>query len=103
MDQRRILLQGRLEAIPGVKKVYFQPPATVKMVYPAIRYEVDRFWTANANNRAYRFHRRYTVTEIDRDPDSPIPGVIQTEFPMCEMTNAYAADNLYHRVFTIYD
>lgn len=45
---------------------------------------------------------RYTVYEIDRNPDSEIPELIQEEFPMCEMTRSYVADNLYHRVFTIY-
>lgn len=99
---RRPILQMRLEEIPGVKKVYFQPPATVKMEYPAIRYKVDRYRTLTADNKTYRMDTRYNVIEIDRDPDSPIPKAIQESFPMCEMTDSYVSDNLYHRVFTIY-
>lgn len=99
---RRQELQKILEGIPGVKKVYFQPPASVSMVYPCIRYELDRFWTARADNFSYRRLPRYTLTEIDRNPDSLIPELILDTFPMCEMTRCYSADNLYHRVFTIY-
>lgn len=82
--------------------MYFQPPATVKMKYPAIRYELDRMWNNRADNYAYRTTNRYTVIEIDRDPDSLIPGDIQKKFQMCEMTQSYVSNNLYHRVFTIY-
>lgn len=99
---RRLILQTRLEEIPRVKKVYYQPPANLKMVFPAIRYELDRYWTLNANDKTYRKTNRYNVIEIDRDPDSPIPDLIQKSFQLCTLDRVYIIDNLYHRSFTIY-
>ena len=37
----RIELQLKLEEILGSRHVYFQPPASIKMTYPAIVYELD--------------------------------------------------------------
>ena len=81
--------------------VYFQPPASVKMQYPCIRYELADIHTTHADNRLYTAKRRYTVTVIDKDPDSQIPFVL-IEFPLCSFDRHYVADNLHHWVFGIY-
>ena len=39
MAKQRSDFQTVLESIPGVEKVYFQPPESVKLVYPCILYE----------------------------------------------------------------
>lgn len=81
--------------------VYFQPPASVKMQYPCIRYELADIHTTHADNRLYTAKRRYTVTVIDKDPDSQIPFAL-IEFPLCSFDRHYVADNLHHWVFGIY-
>lgn len=81
--------------------VYFQPPANVNMSYPCIVYSRDRNWTSFASNAPYRYTKRYQVTVIDRDPDSPIPDKIAA-LPTCSHEQAFVADNLHHDVFSLY-
>ena len=42
-------LQKLLEQTLGSRNVYFQPPATIKMQYPAIRYELVEMHTKRAD------------------------------------------------------
>lgn len=81
--------------------VYFQPPANVSMTYPAIRYERARIDNTSANNSTYMQNVAYTVTVIDKDPDSEIVRKV-SQLPMCRFNRHYAADNLNHDVFLIY-
>ena len=95
-------LQSLLEATVGSEvKVYFQPPSTLKMQYPCIRYERDAANTEFAGNKPYRYTKRYQVMVITRESDSPIPDKI-AELPMCTFDRWYAAENLNHDVFNLY-
>ena len=47
---RRTELQTLLEEILGSKNVYFQPPDTVSMKYPAIVYSLNRIDKKAAND-----------------------------------------------------
>lgn len=95
-------LQALLESLVGVgQKVYFQPPASIQMVYPCIVYERDRLDTRFADNYPYRHTQRYQVTVIDREADSLlIPKV--AALPMCVAVRHYTADGLHHDAFTLY-
>ena len=97
----RLQLQTLLETLIGSRNVYFQPPATVKMNYPAIVYKRDRLDMRHANNNVYRFTKRYTLTYIDKNPDSPIPDEIAM-LPLCSFSRHFTADNLNHDIFNIY-
>lgn len=97
----RLELQTRLEEILGSSNCYFQPPASLKMSYPAIRYKLNRVDKKNANNRAYILSRSYEITVIDANPDSEIPDKI-LQLPMCSFNRYYTADNLNHYVYTLY-
>jgi hypothetical protein len=99
---RRLELQAILEALAGVgQKVYFQPPASVQMVYPCIVYERDRLSTIFADNNPYRHLQRYQVTVIDREADSVlIPKV--AALPLCVSNRHYTANGLHHDAFTLY-
>ena len=46
MDKRQTL-QSELEAILGSRNVYYQPPANLKMQYPAIRYKKQKIISLN--------------------------------------------------------
>lgn len=85
----------------GSTNVYYQPPETVKMKYPCIVYSKRKPTTKYANNNQYFNRKSYTVTVIDRNPDSQIPDRIAA-LPLCSFDRNYVADNLNHDVFTLY-
>ncbi|MBS6180570.1 MAG: hypothetical protein KH921_07255 [Erysipelotrichaceae bacterium] len=101
MAKKRTDLQTILEQILGSRNVYFQPPESVKMKYPAIVYGLDNIENEYANGGVYLSHRRYSVTVIDKDPDSPIVGKVSA-LPLCRFNRHYEKDNLNHDVFTLF-
>jgi len=98
----RLQLHEELCSVLGSRKCYYQPPETVKMAYPCIRYELTKSSTRHANDKTYIITHRYEVMLIDKNPDSIIPDRILTHFPMCSLDRTFTADNLYHFVFYIY-
>ncbi len=97
----RLDLQATLEEILGSREVYFQPPATVHMSYPAIVYSRKRINNAHANNGVYKQDRCYELTVIDKNPDSEIVSRV-SELMLCTFDRHYKKDNLNHDVFTLY-
>lgn len=85
----------------GNNNVYFQPPASVKMKYPCIVYSKADIDNVHSNNKVYKQNRAYTVTVIDRNPDSEIAEKVSL-LPYCSFDRSYASDGLNHDVFTIY-
>lgn len=103
----RLELHDELIDILGTRdesesRVYFQPPASVQMKYPCIRYSKTNPDIKRANNKVYLHTNKYEVTVIDYDPDSEIPDKILHHFPMCRFDRPYIADNLNHTVLTLY-
>ena len=43
----RLELQNKLEELLGSRHVYFQPPESVKMEYPAIKYSMTTYLPKN--------------------------------------------------------
>lgn len=98
---QRLQLQSLLEEKLGSGNVYFQPPATVQMLYPAIVYHRDSDRGQHADNELYRHTKRYLVTVIDRNPDSTIPDTIR-KLPLCAFDRFFTANGLNHDVFNLY-
>jgi len=98
----RLELHEELCAILGTNKAYFNPPASVKMQYPCIRYSKGGIDHRRANDGIYKNTNRYEVTVIDQDPDSDIHERLLAHFQMCSFDRSYIADNLYHFTLTIY-
>lgn len=98
---QRLDLQTLLEAVLGSSNVYFQPPANVQMVYPCIVYNRDDINTLFADNAPYRLMKRYSVTVIDRDPDSLIHERVAS-LPLCLFNRFFTAGNLNHDVFILH-
>ena len=94
-------LQELLENILESNHVYFQPPPSVKINYPAIIYSLDDIDNKRANNILYRTKRKYLITLIDLDPDSEFIDKLN-ELPMCSFDRTYKSDNLNHFVFSLY-
>lgn len=94
-------LHTLLKNILGTDNVYFQPPPSLKMVYPCIVYKRDSADTIFAGDKPYGYTNRYQVTVIDRNPDSAIPAEV-AKLPMCIFDRFYTADNLNHDVFKLF-
>ena len=106
MDQRSLELRSQelqavFEEILGSRNVYYNPPASVKMSYPAIVFSRSRIEKKNANNTAYIQNHRYEVTLIDANPDCEYIEVILS-LPMCSFDRHFVSDNLHHNTFTLY-
>lgn len=97
----RLELHDVLTSILGSKFVYFQPPESVKLTYPCIIYELNNVDIKHANNKPYISTKGYSVTVIDKDPDSFIPDMIRS-LALCSFDRYYTADNLNHWVFTLF-
>lgn len=97
----RLELQAKLEELLGSKNVYYQPPESLKMNYPAIVYSKSRIDTRKANNSTYSRNTRYDITVIDRLPDNPVIDKLM-ELPYCSYDRPYKADNLNHDVLILY-
>lgn len=104
---RRIDLHNMLCDIMAVcvseisQNVYFQPPDNLKMAYPCIRYSLSDIDAKFADNIPYILQKEYSLTVIDRNPDSLIVERI-LQLPRCSFDRSYKADNLNHWVFNIY-
>lgn len=98
----RLALQALLEGLlERPESVYFQPPPTVQMVYPAIVYRRDSANSQFADDIPYLHEKRYQITVIDRNPDSTIPEAV-ARLPKCLFSRHFTADNLNHDVYNIY-
>lgn len=98
----RLSLHEDLKSILGSNNVYYQPPASVRMAYPCIKYSLSGVDQTRANNATYNLTNRYEVIVIDTDPDNLIHEKVLSTFPMCRLDQVYVADNLYHKVITLY-
>lgn len=97
----RLKLQTMLEELLGSRNVYYNPPPSVEMRYPAIVYSRKTINNLYANNYVYGQHNAYEITLIDEDPDSEFVGAI-SRLPSCRYDRHFVSDNLNHDVFTLY-
>lgn len=97
----RLELQEKLEELLGSKNVYYQPPESVKMEYPAIKYLKSDISIDHANNAVYSKKKRYEIIVIDTRPDNDVIDKL-LELPYCSYDRPYKADNLNHDVLTLY-
>lgn len=97
----RLDLQGLLEELLESRNVYYQPPESIKMQYPAIRYSKKNIQSVYANNSKYLMRDCYELIVISRSPDHPVIKKLLA-LPYCSYDRPYVADNLYHDVLTIY-
>lgn len=97
----RLELQSLLEELLGSGNVYYQPPESVVMKYPAIVYSKNKISIDHADNRGYLKHKSYVITVIDRRPDNPVIDKL-LGLPLSEYDRFYKSDNLNHDVITLY-
>lgn len=97
----RLELHQFLCDILGSNQVYFQPPATIQMNYPAIVYSLNGHSKRVADNRVFFSTKGYGITVIDKDPESEIADRLMEDVRF-SFDRHYRADNLNHFTFTTY-
>jgi len=100
MSASRQKLHTELMLILKSKNVYFQPPESIKIKYPAIVYSRNDVDNTHANNGVYNQKIKYKVTVIDYDPDSRIvEKMLKHEYVVFD--RHFAVNGLNHDQFTI--
>lgn len=97
----RLELHEVLRGLLRTNNVYFQPPASVRMNYPAIVYSRNDIENDFADDSVYSQSLNYSIIVIDENPDSEFVMAV-SRLPMCRFVRHYKADNLNHDVFNIY-
>ena len=99
---RRLELDAKLRSILGSSNVYFEPPTSLRMKYPCIRYSRSRIDTRNADNRVYLGRQCYEIIAIYKDADSDLADKIlfNDEDLILSHDRHYVADELHHDLFT---
>lgn len=101
MAKTREDLQNLLEELHGSEHVYFQPPETMKIVYPAIIYKLTDIKATFANNARYINRDCYEIVVVSPSfGDSVIRKLLS--LPYCDYVREYKSDNLYHDVLYLY-
>lgn len=96
----RLDLQDLLEFILGSRNVYYQPPESIKIKYPAIVYRRNDIDNNFADDIVYMQNHTYQIIVIDADPDSEIVDRV-SKLPMCRYDRHYTSDNLNHDIFIL--
>lgn len=98
----RSRLELHNELLEILEHCYFQPPESVKLVYPCIVYSLDNVDTRYADDIRYHNMKRYTLTLIEKNPDTPYLEQILEKFQYCRHDRRYVTDNLTHDTFSLY-
>lgn len=97
----RLELQSKLEELLGSENVYYNPPESVKMSYPAIRYVKKDINVKRASNTIHTKKLCYEIIVISSKPDDPVIEQL-LELPYCAYDRHYKSNNLNHDVLTLY-
>ena len=97
----RLSLQDKLEKLLGSKNVYYQPPESEKMNYPAIRYSVAKIDINYGDNMGYLKGKAYDIVVIDKLPDNPVIEKLLA-LPYSSFDRHYVYDNLNHDIIRLY-
>lgn len=99
---QRLDLQSELEDLMEGNMVKYQPPPNYQLTYPCVVYSQSNGRSRFAGNMPYIFVRRYSLTLIDRDPDSIFVEKLAMAFPMITMDRTFSTQGLHHYVYTLY-
>lgn len=98
---KRLELQSKLEELLGSRNVYYQPPESLRMEYPAIKYSKSNISSRYADDTKYSNFTRYEIVVIDKRPDNQVIEKILS-LPLSSFDRHYASDNLNHDIITLY-
>lgn len=101
LEERSQALQAELEELLQCEEVYYNPPMSVRMSYPAVVFNRSKINNAYANDSVYMQSYRYEVTVISEDPDCEYIDKV-SKMPTSILERSFVSDNLYHNIFTLY-
>lgn len=101
MARDRLDLQAKFEEILGSRNVYFNPPENLKLQYPCIIYNISGVYRRDADNSLYGYMNRYTVTLIDKKPDSEFY-VPLLSMRYCTFDRSYKSEGMNVFSFNLY-
>lgn len=94
-------LQAELTNNVGIPFAYFQPPESVRMSYPCVRYNLANKMQRHAGNEMFYTKDAYNLILMDYDPNSEyVDKLLALRY--CKLDRTYAKDGLNHWVFTLY-
>ena len=98
----RLNLHEELCSLLENKFAYFNPPESMKLHYPGIKYTLSGVDQKKADDINYSNKNRYEIIVMDLDADSDIFQKVLFHFPMCSFDRFYRADGINHWVLTLY-
>lgn len=98
----RLALQAELETLLGSRNVYYQPPESVKMSYPCIKFNRQAPAVRRADGIRYKKDNCWNLTVITTDPETDLGERLAEHFDKCEIDRYYVYDNLTHCALTLY-
>lgn len=100
MEKTRLTLHQDLVDALGSSNVYYNPPETLKMEFPAIVYKLDYFDQIHADNKKYIDWTTYKVTVVSSKPDHPVVKKI-LNWEMTRFSTSYTRNGFYHYVIIL--
>lgn len=101
MANERLKFDSYLRGLYPQLPIYYQPPENLKLTYPCVIYKLTNIKETYADDLRYSNIRHYSVTIIDRNPDSEYPDRLSNT-RYCSFDRSYASENLHHFVFSVY-
>jgi hypothetical protein len=99
-EEKRFLFDAKLKEITELTNVYYDPPESVLMEYPAIVYKKTNMPARYANNKKYIKRLAFEVKVIAEDADTKYVDLIN-DMDFSHYDRHYVAYDLHHDVFTI--
>ena len=101
IKNKRLELHEKLKSLPGIKKVYYQPPENLQIEYPAIVYSINDIYSRHADDVKYNNKIEYSITIIDKLPDNSAIDELLT-WQLSSYNRHFVSDNLNHDIITLY-
>ncbi len=103
MEQQWERLRKKLLGVTELSKCYYDPPASIRMTYPCIIFNLSSNHVRYADNGTYKSRLRWNVTIVDPVSTNGEKYIaLMTSLPYCTFDRHYVTDNLHHYTFVIY-
>ena len=94
-------LQSKLIELLETSNVYYQPPESLKMKYPCVRYSKSKPDVKHADDMKYINKDCYELTVIANSADDEMIDKI-LQLPYSSFDRHYVSNNLHHDVIILY-
>ena len=98
--ESRKKLHSHIQVVSGMQKIYYNPGPAFRLEYPCIVYHLTTSRDERADNGIYTFTDVYSVTVIDKKPDSELAFKLRADARF-KMTSSFVTEGLYHQTFEI--